>query len=170
MIIYNSDLLLSQFWTSSCSVSGSNCCFLSCIQVSQEASKVVCYSQLLWNFPVCCDSHKGFSVVNKAKVDVFLGLSCFFYDPADVGNLMSGSFAFSKSSLYIWKFSVHRLLTPRLISLHLLNVPFKFFDLCSKKGYIQSWHRKFVILDMGSDAKLDPSIYFWGQRGQAYSM
>ena len=53
---------------------------------------------------------KGFSVVNKAEVDVFLELSCFFYDPVDVGNLISGSSAFSKSSLNIWKFTVHVLL------------------------------------------------------------
>ena len=57
---------------------------------------------------------KGFSVVNKAEVDVFLEFSLFFYDPMDVGNLISGSFAFSKSSLYIWKFSVHILLKPGL--------------------------------------------------------
>ena len=57
---------------------------------------------------------KGFSVVNEAEVDVFLELSCFFFDPIDAGNLISGSSAFSKSSLYIWKFSVHILLKPSL--------------------------------------------------------
>ena len=57
---------------------------------------------------------KGFGVVNKAKVDVFLDLSCFFDDPADVGNFISGSSAFSKSSLNIWKFMVHILLKPGL--------------------------------------------------------
>ena len=57
---------------------------------------------------------KGFRVVNEAKVDVFLELSCFFDDPADVGNLISGSSAFSESSLHIWKFTVHRLLKPSL--------------------------------------------------------
>ena len=178
MTIYNFDVLLSQFWTSPCSMSGSNCCFLSCIQVSQEASKVVYYSQLLKNFPVCCDPHSQsqwsisgcFSIVNEAEVVVFLEFPCFFCDPEDVGNLMSDSFVFSKSSLYICKFSVHRLLTPSLITLYLLSVSFKFFDLCSKKGYIQIWHRKFVILDMDSDAKLDLSIYFWGQGCWAYSV
>ena len=59
---------------------------------------------------VCCDPHKGFGIVNKAEVDVFLELSCFFHDPKDVGNLITGSSAFSKSSLNIWKFMVHVLL------------------------------------------------------------
>ena len=65
---------------------------------------------------VCCDLHtvKGFGIVNKAKVDVFLELSCFFSDPADLGNWISGSSAFSKSSLNIWKFTVHVLLKPGL--------------------------------------------------------
>ena len=97
-------------------MSGSNCYFLSCIQVSQEAGKVVWYSHLLKNFPQFVVIHivKGFSVVNEAKVDVLLELSCFLYDPMDVGNLISGSSAFSKSSLNIWKFSVHILLKPGL--------------------------------------------------------
>ena len=70
----------------------------------------------LWEFStVCCDPNShGFCIVNKAEVDVFLELSCFFDKPADVGNLISGSFAFSKSSLEIWKFSVHVLLKPAL--------------------------------------------------------
>ena len=70
------------------------------------------YSSLFKNFPQLVVIHtvKGFCVVNKAEVDVFLELSCFFDDPADVGNLTSGSSAFSKSSLNIWKFSVHVLL------------------------------------------------------------
>ena len=75
---------------------------------------MVWYSHLLKNFPVCCDPHKGFGVVNKAEVDVFLELSFFFDDPVDVGNLISGSSAFSKSNLNIWKFSVHVLLKPGL--------------------------------------------------------
>ena len=71
---------------------------------------MVWYSHFFKHFPVCCDPHKTFCVVNEAKVDVFLKFPCFFYDPADVGNLISGSFAFSKSSLYIWKFSGYVLL------------------------------------------------------------
>ena len=97
-------------------MSGSNSCFLTCIQVSQEAGKVVCYSHFFKNFPQFIVIHtvKGFSIVNEAEVDVFLELSCFFYDPADIGNLISGSSAFHKSSLNIWKFSVHILLKPSL--------------------------------------------------------
>ena len=81
----------------------SNCCFLTCIQVSQEAGKVVCYSHFFKNFPQFIVIHtvKGFSIVNEAEVDVFLELSCFFYDPADIGNLISGSSTFAKSSLNI---------------------------------------------------------------------
>ena len=95
-------------------MSGSSCCFLTCIQISQEPGKVVWYSHLFHNFPVCCNPHKDFSVVNKAKVDVFLEFACFSYDPTDVGNLISGSSAFSKSNLNICKFSVHVLLKPSL--------------------------------------------------------
>ena len=87
---------------------------LVCIQVSQEAVKVVWYSHILKNFPqfVVIHTVKGFSIVKEA--DVFLEFSCFFYDPTYVGNLISGSSAFSKSSLNIWKFSVHVLLKPSL--------------------------------------------------------
>ena len=75
---------------------------------------MVYYCYLLKNFPVFCDPHKGFDVVNKAKVDAFLKLSCFFDDATDVGNLISGSSAFSKPSLNIWKFMVYILLKPGL--------------------------------------------------------
>ena len=98
-----------------CSMSGSNYCFLTCIQVSQEAGKVVWYSHLFKNFPqfVVIHTVKGFGIVNE-EVDVFLEFSCFFDDSTDVGNLISGSSAFSKPSLNIWKFSVHVLLKPSL--------------------------------------------------------
>ena len=75
---------------------------------------MVWYSHLLKNFLVCCDPHKGFNLVNEAEVDVSLELSCFFYDPTDVGNLISGSSAFSKSSLNIWKLLVLALLDSHL--------------------------------------------------------
>ena len=97
-------------------MSSSNCCFLTCLQISQEAGKVVWYSHLLKNFPHFVVIHRvrGFGVVSKAEVDVFLEFSCFFYYSADVGNLISGSSVFSKSSLNMWKFSVHILLKPSL--------------------------------------------------------
>ena len=97
-------------------MSSSNCCFLTCIQISQEADQVVWYSHPLKNFPEFIVIHtvKIFGIVNKAEVDVFLELSCFFDDPTDVGNLISGSSAFSKSSLNIWKFMAHVLLKTSL--------------------------------------------------------
>ena len=99
-----------------CSTFSSNCCFLTYIQTSQEAGQVVWYSHIFKNFPqfVVIHTVKGSGIVNKAEVDVFLELSCFFHDPADVGNLISGSSAFSKTSLNIWNFTVHMLLKPVL--------------------------------------------------------
>ena len=110
MIIYSLDGLLFLFGTSLCSISSSNCCFLTYIQVSQEAGQVIWYFHLLQNFPQFTVIHtvKGFGIVNKAGIYVFLELSCFFNDPADVGNLISGSSAFSKTSLNIWKFMVQK--------------------------------------------------------------
>ena len=77
---------------------------------------MVWYFNLFQNFSqfVVIHTVKGFGVVNKAEVDVFLGLSCFFDDPVDIGNLISGSSAFSKTSLNIWKFTLHVLLKPGL--------------------------------------------------------
>ena len=96
-----------------CSMSSSNCCFFTCIEVSQEASKVLWYSHLLKNFPQFVMNYtvKGFSIVTE---DIFLGFCSFFYDLMDVDSLISGSSAFSKSSLYIWKFLVNILLRPSL--------------------------------------------------------
>ena len=113
--IYSLDILLLNL-EPVCSMSTSNCCFLTCIPISQAAGQVVWYAHLFQNFPQFVVIHmvKGFALVNKA--DVFLELSCFFNDPTDVGNLISGSSAFSKSSLNIWKFMVHVLLKPALES------------------------------------------------------
>ena len=115
MAVYSLDYSFPNFDVH-CSMSGSNCCFLICIQVSQEAGKVVWYSRIFKNFPqfVVIYTVKGFRVVNEAEVDVFLEFSSFFYYPVDVGNLISGSSAFSKSSLNIWKFLIHVLLKPSL--------------------------------------------------------
>ena len=88
-------------------MSGSNCCFLTCVQVSQEAGKVVWYSHLLKNFP-------QFVVIQWGRSRCFSGILLLFNDPVDFGNLASGFSAFSKSSLYNWKFSVHVLLKTSL--------------------------------------------------------
>ena len=103
------DILLSQFWTSLLFHVQFYCCFLTFIQVSQEAGKIAWYSHLFKNFPQFSVIHtvKGFSIVNEA--DVFLQLSCFSMIQWDVGNLISGSPAFYKSSLYIWKFCYNML-------------------------------------------------------------
>ena len=98
------------------SISGSNYRFFTCIQVSQETGKVVWYSHLIKNFPQFVVIHTvgGFSTVNEAKVDVFLEFFCFPHDPTNVGNLISGSSASSKPSLYIWQFLVPILLEASL--------------------------------------------------------
>ena len=136
-----------------CSMSSSNCCFLTRIQISQEAGQMVWYSHLLKNFPqsVCCDPYKGFSVVNE--VNVFQEFSCFSYDPTDVDNLISDSSAFSKSSLNIWKFSVHILLKPSLKNFehylaniwneHNCGVACTFFCI----GYFLDWSENISVHD-----------------------
>ena len=85
-------------------MSSSNCYFLTCLRISQEAGQVVWYSHLFQHFPqfVVIHTVKGFGIVNKAEVDVFLELSCFIDGPSDFGNLISGSSSFSKTSLNIW--------------------------------------------------------------------
>ena len=97
-------------------MSSANCCFLTCIQIPQKTGQVVWYSHLFKGFPqfVVIHTVKGFGVFNKAEADVFLELSCLFDDPADLGNLISGSSGVSKSSLNIWKSTVHILLKPDL--------------------------------------------------------
>ena len=99
-----------------CPMSSSNCYFLTCMQISQEAGQVVWYSHLFQNFPrfIVIHTVKGFGIVNKAEIDVFLELPCFFDNPVDVDILISGSSAILKSSLNIWKFKVHVLLKPGL--------------------------------------------------------
>ena len=113
-----------------CSMSSSNCCFLTCIQISQEVNikyQVISYFHLFKNFPqfVVIHTVKGFHIVSEAEVNVFLELPCFFDDPVDVGNLISGSSAFSKSSLNIWKFMVHVLLKPGLENFEYYLVAFE---------------------------------------------
>ena len=125
--------LFPNFEPDHCSMSSSNCGFLPCIQVSQEAGKVVWYSHLFKNFPqfVVIHTVKGFDIINKAKVDVFLELSCFFDDPMDVGNLIFGSSAFSKSNLNISKFTVHILLKSGLENFE------HYFEACQMSAIVQ---------------------------------
>ena len=98
-----------------CSMHALICMLLDLMQISQEPDKVVQYSHLSHFSTVCCDPHKGFSIVNEAEVDVlFPEFSCLFYDIEDVDILISDYSDFSKSSLYIWKVSDHVLLKPSL--------------------------------------------------------
>ena len=132
-------------------MSSSNCCFLTCIQVSQETGQVVWYSNVLQNFPQFIVIHKveGFGIVNKAEIDVFLEISCFFDDPADIGSLISGSSTFSKTSLNIWNFSVHVLLKPDLenFEYYLTNVwdecncavVWAFFGIAFLRDWNENW-------------------------------
>ena len=123
-----------------CFMSSSNCCFLTCIQMSQEAGQVVWHSHLFHNFPYFVVIHtvKGFGIVKKVEIDVFLELSCFFDNPTDVGNLLSGSSAFSKSSLYIWKFLVHILLKYSLKDFEHFLLACEMRQLCSSLDVL--WH------------------------------
>ena len=90
-----------------CSMSSSNCCFLIYIQISQEAGKVVWYACLFNNFPLFVMIHRFKALVNEAEIDDCFEFPCFFYDSMDVGNLICSSCVVSKSTLYIWKFSVY---------------------------------------------------------------
>ena len=131
-------------------MSSSSCCFLTCIQISQEAGHAVWYSHLFKNFPefVVIHTVKDFGVVNKAK-DVFLELSCFFNNLADIGNLISGSSAFSKSSLNIWKFTVHILLKPDFGEFWaVLCYRVRWVQMCGSLSIL--WHR----LSLGLECKL----------------
>ena len=135
-----------------CSMSSSNWCFLTCILVSQEAGQVVWYSHLFQNFPQFIVIHtvKGFGIVNKAEMDAFLELSCFLDYPVDFGNLISGSSAFSKYSLNIWRFTVHLLLKSGLenfehyfISMwneHNCVVVWTFFGIALLCDWNENWH------------------------------
>ena len=132
-----------------CSMYSSNCCFLTCIQISQGAGKVVWYSHLFKNFPqfVVIHTVKGFVVVNKA--DVFLELACSFDNPANVGNLISGSSAFCKSSLNIWKswFMYGWSFTWRILSITLLA--------CEMSAIVWSFEHSlalpFLVIGMKTD-------------------
>ena len=132
MTIYSLDPLLSYLEPVCWTTSSSNCCFLTCIQISQEADLVVWYSHLFQNIPQFSVIHtaKALGIVKRAEIDFFwLELSCFFDFPMDVGNLISGSSSFSKSSLNIWKFMTHVLLKPSLENFE--HYPISVWDECN---------------------------------------
>ena len=132
-------------------MSSPNCCFLTCVQISQEAGQVVWYSHLVKNFPWFVVIHrvKGFGVVNKAEADVFLELSYFFDDPKDVGSLIFGSSALSKSSMNIWKFTVHVLLKPGLE-----NLSIAFLE-CEMSETVPSFEHSLALPFFGIGMKTD---------------
>ena len=140
-----------------CFMSSSNCCFLIYIQVSQEAGQVVWHAHLFQNFAQFIVIHtvKGFGIVNKAEIDVFLELSCFFHDPADVGNLISGSSAFLKpawTSGNLW-FTYCWSLAWRILSITLLACEMSaIVQLCGTLSIL--WH----CLSLGLEWKL---TFFW---------
>ena len=135
-----------------CSMFDSNCCFLTSIQILEVADKLVWYSHLFQNFSQFIVIHtvKGFGIVNKAEIDVFLELPCFFDDPVDAGSLISGSSAFSKTSLNIRKFRVHILLKPGLENFEdyfpsmwdecNCVVVWSFFDIAFLWDWNENWH------------------------------
>ena len=138
-------------------MSGSNCCFLTCIQISQQSGQVVWYSHLLKNFPqfVVIHTVKGFGIVNKEEVDGFIELSClfvclFFCDPVDVGILISDSSGFSKFTLNIWKFLIQVLLNPGLENFDYFfatvwdecncGIVWTFFGIAFLWDWSENWH------------------------------
>ena len=137
-----------------CPVSSSNCCFLTCIQISQEAGQVICYFHLFKNSPWFAVIHtvKGICIVNEA--DVFLELPCFLHEPMNVDNLISGSPASSKPCLYIWKLLVHVLLKSslkdfehnlaRMWNKHNCTVVWTFFGIFFSFGL--EWKWTFLVL------------------------
>ena len=127
-----------------CSMSSSNCCFLTCIQIFQEADQEVWYSHLFQNFPQFIVIHtvKGFGMVNKAEIEVFLELSCFFNDPADVGNLISAPMPFLKSA---WTSGSSRFTYCWSLAWRILNITLLVCEM-SAFGWRRQWHPTPVLL------------------------
>ena len=140
-----------------CSMSSSNCCFLTCIQVSQEAGQVVWYPHLFQNFPEFIVIHrvKGFDIVNNTEIDVILEFSCFFDDPADVGNFISGSSAFSKSTFTsgIYQFTYWWSLAWRILSITLLA--------CEMSTTVRQFEHSLALPSFGTGMKTD-LFQSWG--------
>ena len=159
-------------------MSTSNCCFLTCIQIPQEAGQVAWYSQFFQNFPqfVVIHTVKDFVIVNKTEVDVFLELSCFFNDPTDVGNLISGSSAISKSSLnnkslkifiYRWYGDRYRCIeiqTYMEIKHNVVSVRNYFYPyicfMCKKRAQ-NTWGKLKLGMNMQLDVMIFEEISFW---------
>ena len=125
---------------------------------------MVWYSHLFQNFPQFVVIHivKAFGIANKAEVDVFLEFSCFFDDPTDVGNLITGSSTFSKSSLNIWKFTVHVLLKPSLKN-------FEHLFMIKKQSRELGIKRKFFIAIKSTYEKPTADIILYGERLKIFS-
>ena len=134
-----------------CSTSISNCYFLTCVQISQEVGQAVWYSHLFRNFLhfVVIHTIKGFGIVNKAEVDVFLELSCIFNNPMDVGNLISGFSVFSKTSLNTLKFMVHGLLKPGLENFE------RYFAMCEMSKIVWQFEHSLALHFFGIGMKTD---------------
>ena len=148
-----------------CSMSGSNCCFLTWIQVSQKADKVVWYSHLFKIIVI--HTVKGFRVVNEP--DVYLKFFCFIYDPADADSLISVSCACSKSGLYIWNFLVHPLLKPSLKDFehyfasmwneHNCMVVWTFFGI----AFLWAWNENWPFLVLWPLLSFPNLLAYWAQ-------
>ena len=141
-----------------CFMSHSNYCFLICIQISQEGGRMVCYSHLLKNFPQFVVMHivKGFGIVNEAEVDIFLELFWFFYDPTDVGNLISGSSAFLNPAWKFWKFSVHVLLKPSLE-----NFQHYFASVWDECSCVVVWMFFGIVFGIGMKTPFQSCGHYW---------
>ena len=148
-------------------MSCSNCCFLTCIQISQEAGQVVWYSHLFQIFPQFIVIHtvKGFGIVNKAEIYAFLELSCFFDDPLAVGNLISGSSAFSKTSLNIWKFTVHVLLK---LAWRILSITLLACEMSAIVLNLPTFFRMMLTRQLENHSSMQ-FLYFLTAQGQGFS-
>ena len=147
----------------------SNCCFLTCIQVSQEAGQEVWYSHLFQNFPQFIVIHtvKGFDIVNKAEIDVFVEVSCFFDDPADVGNLISGSSVFSKTSLKADKYETQLWVPYKRCFAKACVLPQEFWKYSFEMKLLHTWGNLcalWIRMDIYSFKVVDSPEQWWEEQ------